>query len=239
MGSIRALQSLRSPRGANRWKPVALTSSRSHTVPSVIKPMLGNARCRLQFTSPTPARPPGADQSAAHQPLPEAAPTATGTTFTITAVSRSLAVGILLGTSFVLAYSFDGKTVLRGGVGSFHNRLVINGNTLLGGNAPLQLMQVVTNARSLSEATRRKTLRGMCDGPRWMTQRPASSLPSVLGMPLPSTAATRIAPEEFGGRCGRAGLSRNVKVLSAKIQAREAGDGDGQVGAASCSPAEN
>lgn len=44
-----------------------------------------------------------------------------------------------------IAYSFDSKTVLRGGVGSFHNRLVINDNTLLGGNAPLQLMQVVTN----------------------------------------------------------------------------------------------
>lgn len=44
-----------------------------------------------------------------------------------------------------LAYAINSKTVFRAGVGAFHNRLVLNDNTLLGGNAPLQLAQAVTN----------------------------------------------------------------------------------------------
>ncbi|MEO7145130.1 MAG: TonB-dependent receptor, partial [Bryobacteraceae bacterium] len=44
-----------------------------------------------------------------------------------------------------LAYSLNSKTVIRSGVGAFHDRLVLNDNTLLGGNAPLQLTQGVSN----------------------------------------------------------------------------------------------
>ena len=44
-----------------------------------------------------------------------------------------------------MAYAFNTKTVFRAGVGEFHDRLVINDNTLLGGNPPVELAQVVTN----------------------------------------------------------------------------------------------
>ncbi|HLJ16787.1 MAG TPA: carboxypeptidase regulatory-like domain-containing protein [Bryobacteraceae bacterium] len=44
-----------------------------------------------------------------------------------------------------LAYSINAKTVIRTGAGAFHDRLSVNDNTLLGGNAPLQLIQVVSN----------------------------------------------------------------------------------------------
>src|SRR5581483_7231124 len=44
-----------------------------------------------------------------------------------------------------VAYSFNPKTVFRTGVGEFHDRLLLNDNTLLGGNAPIQVTQGVTN----------------------------------------------------------------------------------------------
>lgn len=44
-----------------------------------------------------------------------------------------------------LAYSLNSKTVLRAGVGAFHDRMMVNDSTLLGGNPPLQLIQAVTN----------------------------------------------------------------------------------------------
>lgn len=44
-----------------------------------------------------------------------------------------------------IAYAFDPKTVLRAGIGEFHNRLVLNDNTLPGGNPPLQFKSVVSN----------------------------------------------------------------------------------------------
>ena len=44
-----------------------------------------------------------------------------------------------------LAYSLNSKTVIRTGVGAFHNRMMVNDSTLLGGNAPLQIIQAVTN----------------------------------------------------------------------------------------------
>lgn len=44
-----------------------------------------------------------------------------------------------------IAYAFNDKTAVRAGVGMFHDRLVLNDNTLLGGNAPLQLAQVATS----------------------------------------------------------------------------------------------
>lgn len=44
-----------------------------------------------------------------------------------------------------LAYSINEKTVFRAGVGAFHDRLTVNDNTLLGGNAPLQLAEAVQN----------------------------------------------------------------------------------------------
>ena len=44
-----------------------------------------------------------------------------------------------------VAFSLNEKTAIRAGAGSFHNRNVLNDNTLLGGNAPLQLAQVVSN----------------------------------------------------------------------------------------------
>ena len=44
-----------------------------------------------------------------------------------------------------IAYALNSKTVIRSGVGAFHDRLVINDNTLLGGNAPLQLTEAVAN----------------------------------------------------------------------------------------------
>ena len=43
------------------------------------------------------------------------------------------------------AYSVNDKTVIRAGGGEFHDRLVLNDNTLLGSNAPLQFQQVVSN----------------------------------------------------------------------------------------------
>ncbi len=44
-----------------------------------------------------------------------------------------------------LAFSSDPKTVIRVGVGMFHNRVTNNDSTLLGGNPPIQFKQGVTN----------------------------------------------------------------------------------------------
>ncbi len=43
-----------------------------------------------------------------------------------------------------LAYSLNQKTVIRTGVGMFHNRVLLNDSTLLGGNAPIQPMSGVS-----------------------------------------------------------------------------------------------
>jgi len=43
------------------------------------------------------------------------------------------------------AWSVNKKTVLRAGVGMFHNRTLLNDSTLLGGNAPIQLLSGVSN----------------------------------------------------------------------------------------------
>ena len=51
----------------------------------------------------------------------------------------------ILDPRFGLAYSINDKTVFRAGIGAFHDRLVLNDNTLLGGNAPLQLAVAVAN----------------------------------------------------------------------------------------------
>ena len=46
---------------------------------------------------------------------------------------------------FGIAYAFSPKTVLRAGGGSFANRVAINRDTALGGNAPFQLQSSVVN----------------------------------------------------------------------------------------------
>ncbi len=51
-----------------------------------------------------------------------------------------------------IAYSVNAKTVVRAGGGAFHNRMMINDSTLLGGNAPLQVIQAVTNGLADSPA---------------------------------------------------------------------------------------
>jgi hypothetical protein len=43
-----------------------------------------------------------------------------------------------------LAYSLNQKTVIRSGIGMFHNRVLLNDSTLLGGNAPIQPMSGVS-----------------------------------------------------------------------------------------------
>ncbi len=44
-----------------------------------------------------------------------------------------------------MAYGFDSKTSFRAGIGAFANRTMINRDTALGGNAPFQLQQTVSN----------------------------------------------------------------------------------------------
>ena len=44
-----------------------------------------------------------------------------------------------------LAYAFNSKTVVRAGIGAFANRVAINRDTALGGNAPLQPQEAVVN----------------------------------------------------------------------------------------------
>jgi hypothetical protein len=46
-----------------------------------------------------------------------------------------------------LSYSLNQKTILRTSAGIFHNRVLLNDSTLLGGNAPLQPMAVVSGGR--------------------------------------------------------------------------------------------
>ena len=43
-----------------------------------------------------------------------------------------------------MSYSLNQKTILRTSAGIFHNRVLLNDSTLLGGNAPLQPMAVVS-----------------------------------------------------------------------------------------------
>ncbi len=43
-----------------------------------------------------------------------------------------------------VSYSLNPKTILRTSAGIFHNRVLLNDSTLLGGNAPLQPMAVVS-----------------------------------------------------------------------------------------------
>jgi len=47
-----------------------------------------------------------------------------------------------------MAWSVNQKTVLRAGVGMFHNRTLLNDSTLLGGNAPIQPMSGVSNGNA-------------------------------------------------------------------------------------------
>lgn len=44
-----------------------------------------------------------------------------------------------------IAYAFNDKTVIRTGFGIFHQRVLLNDSSLLGGNAPLQLQVLTTN----------------------------------------------------------------------------------------------
>lgn len=59
-----------------------------------------------------------------------------------------------------LAYAYNEKTVLRLGFGIFHNRVLLNDSSLLGGNAPLQAQVVIQNGlieRDIRAASRTGT----------------------------------------------------------------------------------